>query len=202
MSYWIGLEGADGCGKSTAAVALKTALELYGKSVTLLRHPGATAFGEYLRSDVGNIRSSPARALAFLASWIELTDDLDNRCSDEIVIFDRTWMSMLAYQKLPISYLSDICGRVGHYMQDVDLTYILITTYDTHYQRLWKRREVPYPRSEFNRIQRCYADQQSRTNIIMNAEAPIAELVDEMIAGYKARIMYALPNSQSIQTRQ
>ena len=100
---FIALEGVDGCGKSTQAALLATALRDTGHRVVETREPGGTTLGEAVRGIVlgsGGDMSPVAEALLFAASRAQhvalvirpaLTDGA-------WVVCDRFVDSSLAYQ--------------------------------------------------------------------------------------------------------
>ncbi|MCT4640670.1 MAG: dTMP kinase [Bacteriovoracaceae bacterium] len=103
-SYLLSFEGIEGSGKSTQIKNLKDYLENLGFTVSILREPGGTNFGEGLRSAILNSQTKlhpMAEALLFASSRSQLLFEkvlpLLNE-SKNIVILDRFIDSSMAYQ--------------------------------------------------------------------------------------------------------
>ena len=98
----ITIEGIDGAGKSTLAIALRAALAR-DRPVTLLREPGGVALSERIRDLVKDpeLRCDPrAEALLYAAARAQLVDEqLEPLLADGTwVLLDRFVDSSLAYQ--------------------------------------------------------------------------------------------------------
>ncbi len=98
----IAFEGGEGAGKSTQASLLQETLRQRGYSPVLLREPGSTPLGEYLREYLiaGRPLTPTAELLLFEAARAEL---MENRIRPElaagsVVISDRFAGSTVAYQ--------------------------------------------------------------------------------------------------------
>lgn len=123
MTYVV-LDGPDGCGKSSQAVALAAFLRDSGRAVLHVREPGSTPVGEALRS----LLLSPAtgelqtitEALLFSAARAELVAKViaPARERGEIVVAERCYLSTVVYQALAsspgleLSWLFDLTRRV------------------------------------------------------------------------------------------
>ena len=99
---FIAFEGGEGAGKSTQASILRDALQREGYCTTLLREPGSTHLGDYLREYLIGERpiSSLAELLLFEASRAQLIAErieplLNNGA---VVVADRFAGSTIAYQ--------------------------------------------------------------------------------------------------------
>lgn len=104
MSFFVTLEGVEGCGKSTQAELLRQRLEDLAIPVLLTHEPGVTALGERITELLKwtqDVSISPlAELLLFNASRAQLVEEvicpaLEN---DVIVICDRYADSTTAYQ--------------------------------------------------------------------------------------------------------
>ena len=99
---FIAFEGGEGAGKSTQAAILETALLAQGYHAVLVREPGSTPLGDYLRSYL--VESKPivplAELLLFEASRAQLVTERIGPLLDEgaVVISDRFAGSTIAYQ--------------------------------------------------------------------------------------------------------
>ena len=99
---FIAFEGGDGAGKSTQANILHDALQREGYCTTLLREPGSTNLGDYLREYLIGERpiSALAELLLFEASRAQLMTERIEPLLDKgtVVIADRFAGSTIAYQ--------------------------------------------------------------------------------------------------------
>ncbi len=99
---FVAFEGVDGAGKSTQTQRLHARLTAQGYDVTLLREPGSTELGDYLRAYLvdGRPLTSPAELLLFEAARAELmsTVIVPKLASGGVVIADRFAGSTVAYQ--------------------------------------------------------------------------------------------------------
>lgn len=101
VGTFIVLEGGDGAGKSTQAVAVADALRSRGHVVRLTREPGGTPLGNQIRELVlGSELSDRAEALLFAAARAEhvATVILPALERGETVVCDRFIDSSIAYQ--------------------------------------------------------------------------------------------------------
>ena len=107
---FITFEGCDGAGKSTQAWLLQDRISRLNISVTCIREPGGTPFGEAIRKlvlehtrqeDEEPVRiGNTAELLLFTASRAQLVDDIIRPAlqRQEVVICDRFIDSTVAYQ--------------------------------------------------------------------------------------------------------
>lgn len=101
---FISLEGADGCGKTTQAYALKRALEAQGKAVVLTREPGGTLLGESIREMLLSFKHANMAArtemLLYAASRAQHVEEVIRPAKNAgaYVICDRFIDSSLVYQ--------------------------------------------------------------------------------------------------------
>ncbi len=99
----ITIEGLDGSGKTTLAIALQTALEERGLQVALLREPGGVAAAERIRELVKDptLRiGARAEALLYAAARAQLVEEAvePRLAAGTWVLLDRFVDSSLAYQ--------------------------------------------------------------------------------------------------------
>ena len=129
---FIAFEGGDGAGKSTQASILAKTLQQHSFRTVLLREPGSTTLGDYLRRYLISDQpiSDLAELLLFEASRAELMADRVHPALEAgaVVICDRFTGSIVAYQgygrKLGverIQWLNDL-ATIGRYP---DLTLLL-----------------------------------------------------------------------------
>lgn len=126
------LDGPDGCGKSSQAVALCEWLRGRGRTVLHVREPGSTPVGEALRQlllspHTGELQTI-SEALLFSAARAELVANVvaPALARGEIVVAERGWLSTVVYQALasvpglPLEWLLDLTRRVhGACLPDV-----------------------------------------------------------------------------------
>jgi dTMP kinase len=103
-SYFITLEGIEGCGKSTQMQYIKTWFEAKGFTVHSFREPGTTEIGEKLRDLILNSKKNIhplTQSFLFLAARTELIEqklkpllELENT----VILLDRYMDSTLVYQ--------------------------------------------------------------------------------------------------------
>lgn len=104
MSYFISLEGPDGCGKSTQAKRLVESLKVAGHRVLLTREPGGTAIGDQIRRvlmSLDNRRMAPrTEFLLFTSSRAQLVHEVirPHLEGGGLVVSDRFYDSSFAYQ--------------------------------------------------------------------------------------------------------
>lgn len=101
----ITFEGGDGSGKSTQAELLERRLSGEGHDVLLLREPGSTALGSYLRdwlkAQATESLSPVSELLLFVAARAQLISEVMGPALDRpdaVVICDRYMDSTIAYQ--------------------------------------------------------------------------------------------------------
>ena len=102
MSLFISFEGGEGSGKTTQARLLQKRLSKLVKPVVLLREPGSTRLGNYLRRRLkGDGTTSPgAELFLFAAARAELVAETIQPLlnTSTVIIIDRFADSTLAYQ--------------------------------------------------------------------------------------------------------
>ncbi len=129
---FIAFEGGEGAGKSTQAAILESALQQQGYYPVLLREPGSTPLGDYLRQYLVADQpiTPPAELLMFEAARAELmAQRIAPELSDgNVVIADRFTGSTVAYQGYGrgldlqrIQWLNDFATRCRY----PDLTLLL-----------------------------------------------------------------------------
>lgn len=129
---FIAFEGGEGAGKSTQAAKLQERLQDQGYSALLVREPGSTELGNYLREYLVSDRPATtlAELLLFEASRAELIAEViePHLADGYVVIADRFAGSTVAYQGFGrridlkrIRWLNDYATG-GHYP---DLTILL-----------------------------------------------------------------------------
>ncbi len=103
-SYFISIEGIEGAGKTAQLRFMQSYLEGKGYTVTIVREPGGTKFGEGLRSAIleSTTSLSPiAEAYLFASSRAQLLKEIilkNLEIKKNIIICDRYIDSSLVYQ--------------------------------------------------------------------------------------------------------
>jgi dTMP kinase len=137
LGLFISFEGGEGSGKSTQAEILATRLESEGFSSTLVREPGTTPLGWYLRDWLkrekrrgGNV-SHRAELFLFAAARAEFVAKVLKPALQgerRVVIADRYADSTTAYQgygrRLPLDDIARI-NRLATQGKTPDLTFLL-----------------------------------------------------------------------------
>lgn len=137
MGLFISFEGGEGSGKSTQAEILATRLESEGYSSTLVREPGTTPLGWYLRDWLkrekrrGETISHGAELFLFAAARAEFVAKVLKPALQgerRVVIADRYADSTVAYQgygrRLPLDDIARI-NRLATQGKTPDLTFLL-----------------------------------------------------------------------------
>ena len=135
MSLFISFEGGDGSGKSTQAEMLRTRLQRAGIPSLLVREPGTTPLGDYLRAWLKRERrtkiSHAAEAFLFSAARAELVEKTikpELNRQNTVVIADRYVDSTTAYQgygrRLHLKEL-DVVNRLATQGVIPSLTFLL-----------------------------------------------------------------------------
>ncbi|MFO1052114.1 MAG: dTMP kinase [Planctomycetota bacterium] len=104
MNFYVAIDGADGCGKTTQATLLAAAFASRGTACLHLREPGSTPLGEGLRRvllDPSTGELDPlAEALAFSAARREMLvrEVAPALAGGVAVVAERCFLSTVAYQ--------------------------------------------------------------------------------------------------------
>jgi len=131
VSFYLQLDGPDGCGKTTQATALVSFLQQQGRRVLHVREPGSTPVGEALRqlllSPATGELQAISEALLFSAARAELVAQhvAPALLRGEIVVAERGYLSTLVYQALAprpgldVDWVLDLTRRVhGAHLPD------------------------------------------------------------------------------------
>lgn len=119
---FITLEGIDGCGKTTQAGLLTTALQQRDNAVVRLREPGGTLISEKIRAlllDPANVGMAPeCELLLYEASRAQLVNEVIRPAlaREEVVVCDRFFDSTYGYQyggRGLDEQLVDRCNELG-----------------------------------------------------------------------------------------
>jgi len=104
MSKVIVVEGLDGAGKATAINTIVTCLNLEGVPNVVLREPGSTEIGEWLRNyvkslDTPQLDPNSELLLFFLSRSVLVNDVIKPKLKEgTVVILDRFYRTTVAYQ--------------------------------------------------------------------------------------------------------
>lgn len=130
-------EGLDGCGKTTQCQNLKNYLSDKGIKSLIVREPGGTICGEYIRSWLKSDKNiSPEnQLLLFCLARKEICNYTINTIlnTDNTIILDRFMLSTYCYQGVNLSsdiikeYHKDICPQCFSIMRMAKLIYLDIT---------------------------------------------------------------------------
>jgi len=133
---YVVLEGPDGCGKSSQAVALAAWLRDQGRGVVHVREPGSTPVGEALRqlllaTSTGELRPI-TEALLFSAARAELVANVIAPAVQrgDVVVAERCYLSTVVYQSLAVAGGLDVeqildVTRAAHGAHLPDVIFVL-----------------------------------------------------------------------------
>jgi len=131
---FITFEGIEGCGKSTQALLLSTALRKEGRETLLTREPGGPAISEAIRKILLNPENyemlPETEMLLYMASRSQHTGQwiIPALQEGKIVISDRYYDSTIAYQgaarELDFNIIEKITG-FATYNTEPDLTFLI-----------------------------------------------------------------------------
>lgn len=156
----IAVEGIDGSGKSTICHAIAHALQAAGKRTVLTREPGATAFGQQLRTALAT-----EKTIEPLAQFLTFAADRAHHVAaiiipalhaGQYVISDRLADSSYVYQGIAQGVDTTMISQVNHWaMQGIkpDLT-IFVTIDPTIALQRCAQRGTDLPTFERETIQR------------------------------------------------
>lgn len=143
-SFFVSLDGVDGCGKSTQIEMLKQWLEQQGLSVLLVRDPGGTRLGESLREILLHRKEIPlastAEMLLYMASRAQLVSECIEPAlnSGRVVVSDRYLLANVVYQScagVPTDSIWQV-GKVATGGRLPDRTFVLDLDVQVAYGRM------------------------------------------------------------------
>lgn len=143
-SFFVSLDGIDGCGKSTQIALLKQWIESQGKQVLHVRDPGGTKLGEALRDILLHRKEIPlastAEMLLYMASRAQLVKECIEPALAEgrVVISDRYLLANVVYQScagVPAESIWQV-GRIATGGRMPDLTVVLDLDPEIAYGRM------------------------------------------------------------------
>ncbi|HBF39808.1 MAG TPA: dTMP kinase [Firmicutes bacterium] len=146
--YFITLEGADGCGKTTQAHLLEEYFQNLNHSVVLTREPGGTPLAEEIRRIILTPSKEPltplTEILLYAASRAQHVHQLIQPALEEgkIVISERFIDSSLAYQGYALGWDLNLIGDINKIAAgglEPDLTFLLDANTERSISRLNNR---------------------------------------------------------------
>jgi dTMP kinase len=155
--YFITLEGADGCGKSTQAHLLVEYLENLNYPVVSTREPGGTPLAEEIRQVILTPSSEPlapiAEILLYAASRAQHVSQLIKPALAEgkIVVSERFIDSSLAYQGYALGWdlqLIEEINKIAAAGVEPDLTFLFDVNTERSISRLYNRLEANKTQSD------------------------------------------------------
>ncbi len=192
VSKYIALEGGDGSGKSTVALALAARLEADGGEVVMVREPGGTPLGEAVR---GLLLDSErlddwAEVFLFAAQRAELAREViaPALSAGKWVVSDRTYYSSIAYQGRGRGLGEDDVRAINEKGLDgvvPDHVFILDVDPETALARQHEADRIGKEGVDFQgRVRAAYlglAETEPEKVIVLDGSLPVGELV-ELIA--------------------
>lgn len=169
----VAIEGIDGAGKSTLAARLRAGLEQAGVAVLVSKEPTAGPWGMRLRESAATGRLGPIDEVKFL-----LRDRLQHVAEvirpalerGEIVILDRYYPSMVAYQGA-LGYPIDRLLDTNKFAPAPDLLLVLDVDPRTGLERIRARGDAP------NHFETLATLQRSR-DIFLALDVPNKAVID------------------------
>lgn len=199
MSWYIGLEGVDGSGKSTVAAAVARALEERGVDVVSVREPGGTWLGEEIRQLL--LHSSEmtpwAEASLFAAQRAQLAVEVIAPALERgaWVLSDRTYFSSLAYQGAARGLGVDAVRRINETVLGgvtPDLVVVLDVSPEIGLARQMDADRIGSSGLEFQqRVSRAYralAEEQPGLVKLIPADAAVGAIADRILAFTSAEL--------------
>jgi dTMP kinase len=187
--FFVVLEGPEGAGKTTLAVALGERLRAAGHDPVLVREPGGTPAAEALRQELLHADRSwtPERELLYLtAARADLVGQIIRPAlaAGKVVISDRYDLSTLAYQAtgrgLPLPMVSWVnAAATGGLRPDLTLILDLSPELGSARQLAAGKRRDRLDREplEFHeRVAARYREEQGPGVVHIDATLPVAEL--------------------------
>jgi dTMP kinase len=187
--FFVVLEGPEGAGKTTLAVALGERLRAAGHDPVLVREPGGTPAAEALRQELLHADRSwtPERELLYLtAARADLVGQIIRPALEagKVVISDRYDLSTLAYQAtgrgLPLPMVSWVnAAATGGLRPDLTLILDLSPELGSARQLAAGKRRDRLDREplEFHeRVAARYREEQGPGVVHIDATLPVAEL--------------------------
>lgn len=207
MSYFITMEGPDGCGKSTQAKLLTQHLSEHGLAVLLTREPGGTEIGDQVRRILAALDNSSMHArtefLLFSASRAQHVHEMirPHLESGGVVVSDRFYDSSLAYQGYGHGLDREDLLRITAFATGglrPDLTFLLDMPVEEGLQRRrdgskWDRLDA-YELAFHERARAGYfelAQGEPQRWIVLDGSRPIGDLQEEIRAAVDARLTKA-----------
>jgi dTMP kinase len=172
---FIVIEGIDGTGKSTQAKRLAEHFRAKGKTVTLSREPTDGPWGTLLRNSAETGRLSPEEEVeTFLKDRRQHVEEViaPALASGGIVILDRYYFSMMAYQGARGFDPQEIRQINETFAPIPDILLILDLKVDTALERIGSRGDTANEFEQMDNLNRC------REIFLSLKDEPFARLVD------------------------
>lgn len=139
--FWVVLEGADGCGKSTQAAFLTTTLQREGFTVIQTAEPTHRPMGKYVREHGPSLSIQEQLFCFSVDRYLHLAEHVLPALKEgHIVVQDRYWLTTTVFQSLG---LVDISGPLfclqSLVWPDPDLTLYLDADIEVLHKRLAAR---------------------------------------------------------------
>jgi dTMP kinase len=191
---FITLEGIEAVGKTTVAKNLSKSLKEDGYDVVMLRDPGTTKLGEYLRRFLKeNTLTKEEELYVFLTAKASLKREIiKHKKENKIIIMDRYIDSTFIYQGIRKRFGIKNIERIGREAYvDPDITFIIDSDVETVHERLYNREKLDAIESELNfkKIQDMLSyfrdlpkQFPNRNYKIINGNQPINKLIKDIRA--------------------
>ena len=150
---FITVEGVEAVGKTTIVKELKENLSADGYEVVVLRDPGTTKLGEYLRTFLKeNTLTKEEELYTFLTVKASLKKEIIKyKKQNKIILMDRYIDSTFIYQGIRKRFGIENIDRIGREAYiDPDITFIIDSDAETIHNRLDERKKLDVIESELN----------------------------------------------------
>ena len=184
------LEGGDGCGKSTQAQLLISALRDLGREVVATREPGATEVGAVIRSLVlgGGDLDARTEALLIAADRAQHVAEVIRPALDRgaVVVSDRYIPSSLAYQGVARGLGVDEIARLSEWATGglvPDLVMVLdVPAVDAEGRRAGPQDRMEREPDSFREaVNQAYRDLARRFGwTVLDGTAPVDKVADQV----------------------
>lgn len=203
--FFLTVEGGDGSGKSTVAVALAAALKKRNYDLLHTREPGGTPLSEHIRKLLLEPPSSitiseKSELLLYLAARVEHLDEvlLPALRQGKIVLCERFNDSTIAYQgcarHLGMGYVEELCTLACSGVEP-DLTLFLDIAPELGLARVKKERGADRLEREdlqfHHEVRQGYlhlADKYPQRISILDAEQPLEMVIDRALVIVEERL--------------
>lgn len=183
----VAIEGIDGAGKTTIAAGLKAALDATGAAVVVSKEPTAGPWGMRLRESAASGRLGPVEEVKFLLRDRQqhVTEVIRPALErGEIVILDRYYPSMVAYQGA-LGYPVDRLLASNGFAPSPDLLLLVDVSPEMGLGRIRARGDAPNhfeTHETLMRSRQIFLDLNVPNKHVIDGRKPAANVLEESLA--------------------